>query len=154
MKTLISILFMMLVGCATTPTKESVTGEEVKIFRCLTEKELNTVTNNNGTTAKPVKELTPEENKAVGEYELVDADGNTTKLVLLENGKVEIYFNDEKIDEATWKIVGKEVHVGSEKERAVFKVEPNGDLTCIASIRGGKRTELPNEAQGTWKKVK
>ena len=94
----------------------------------------------------------------VGSYEAeIDVgkiEKNTTKIVLFENGVVELYENGEKLEkDIKWKIVEKEVHADV-KPTLVFKVEPNGDLTCIASIRDGKRTELPNEAQGTWKKLK
>ena len=81
----------------------------------------------------------------VGSYELYFKE-DTTKLVSLENGKVEIYFNGEKI-------VGKEVHVGSEKERAVFKVELNGDLTCIAHIGDGRKDFATKDFK-SFKKLK
>ena len=52
----------------------------------------------NTTKAEPVKELTPEEKKAlrdsvVGEYEGKDEDGDTIKVVVLENGIGESYLN-------------------------------------------------------------
>ena len=57
-----------------------------------------------GTTEKPVKELTLAE-KVVGEYEIKE-DGNTGRLVLLENGIAEAYLNGKKAeDEGKWKIV-------------------------------------------------
>ena len=59
----------------------------------------------------------------------------------------------------SYKIVGKEVHVQEGKfllghdACAVFKIEPNGDLTPFAEIKSGKRVEIPKVLQHTWKKV-
>lgn len=51
-------------------------------------------------------------------------------------------------------MVGKEVH-GFGTEKAVFKIDPNGDLTSIATIdEDGKRKEIPKEQQQTFKKIK
>ena len=125
MKKLITIIIMLVAaGCGTTEV-ENIHQIEIKVF-----------------TKEDV----------VGSYEKT-YEGDTTKLVLLENGKVENYFNGEKIDEATLKIVGKEVHVGSEKERAVFKVELNGDLTCIAHIGDGRKDFATKDFK-SFKKVK
>ena len=108
-----------------------------------------------------VKELTPEEKKVVGEYELVDAEGNTFKLVFLENRKVENYMNGEKFFEGTWKIVGKEVHTETsggntfgKSEIWVSKIEPNGDLAWIAKFKDGKRKDYSKEEQVVLKKKK
>ena len=81
---------------------------------------------------------------------------DTIKLVFLENGVLEAYANDEKQEAgAKWKVVGKELHLGSEKGGfSVFRIENNGDLTFIAAIRDGKREETPKEEQGAFQKIK
>ena len=107
------------------------------------------------------KKLTAEEEKLVGTYE-AKKEETTVKLVLLENGKSEHWVNGEKKGEATWKLVEKEVHVlgrkrlffGDGEDARVYKIEPNGDLTWIANIRGGKRKVVPIEEQFTFKKLK
>ena len=97
---------------------------------------------------------TPMMKSLVGSYELSIKE-DTTKLVLLENGKVEIYFNGEKIDEETWKVVGTEVHIVTPNVTlVVWKIEPNGDLTWIAHILDGKRDDYTIEDQLTLKKLK
>ena len=107
-----------------------------------------------GTTEKPVKELTLEE-KVVGSYEVSEEAGDTFKLVLLDNGRFEIHSDGKKVEEGTWKIDAKEVHVlGDGKEVAsVMKIESNGDLTHIANI-GEERTELPFRKDRAFKKIK
>ena len=106
------------------------------------------------TTAKPVKELTLEE-KVAGTYE-VKIEEDTITFVLLENGKHEAYVNGESWKKAevkvTWKMVGKEVHIGEKYSQDVYKIEPNGDLTHIADIVGGMRTDQKN--QSTIKRIK
>ena len=88
----------------------------------------------------------------VGSYRAED----TVKFVFLENWKCESYVGGKLKDEATWKIVGKEVHVIQKGKRYpdILKIEPNGDLTFIAYIENGKRTELPQEVRSTFKKLK
>ena len=103
---------------------------------------------------------TPTMKSIVGTYET--KIGKTTvsppqsfRVVLLENGKVESYDgNGEKDVEGTWKLVEKEVHiveVDIEEVTDILKIEPNGDLTLIALIEDGKRTD---EKGITLKKVK
>ena len=101
--------------------------------------------------AKSVKELTKED--IVGSYE-AKGDEGTIKFVLLENGKAELYVNGEKKNEGTWKMAGKEVHVGDEEAAGVYKIEPNGDLTDIARIGKGKREDLEKRDQQAFKKLK
>ena len=107
---------------------------------------------------KPVKELTLRE-KVVGEYEMRNPNQgregkDTIKLVLLGTGIIEMTAFA-KTDGGTWKMVGNEVHVAEEgKSIAVFKIEPNGDLTMIAEIIRTKRKDIPKEDQMTLKKIK
>jgi len=104
----------------------------------------------NGTETKPVKELTLRE-KVVGEYEF-KKDGDTGRLVLLENGQADGYSDCDKIDYGKWKIVGKEVHMGDEIAPTVCKIEPNGDLTEFAIIENGRRIEFSRPIN--YKKIK
>ena len=110
------------------------------------------------------RKLSQEEEKLVGEYE-AKAGGETIKLVLLENAKVEDYQNDEKFGaELTWEILEKEVHVGrvdsspgvdkSSLKIDILKIESNGDLTIIALVEDGKRTDFPKDKQVTLKRIK
>ena len=93
-----------------------------------------------------------ENNYVVGTYEAkIEED---TILLLTINKK----------NESTWKIVGREVHHGEvmfdsktrrlqELRTKVYSIEANGDLTEIANIGNGKRTEIPKEEQVTFKKI-
>ena len=104
------------------------------------------------TEAKPEKiekPLSPEE-KLVGRYEAK----KSAKHVLLENGKSETWILGVKRHGGTWKIVGKEVHIGIEKLTHICKIEPNGDLTLIAKILDGKRTDVSKDNQYIWEKLK
>ena len=119
------------------------------------------------TTKTRKKELTPKEKAAiaektfrdsfVGTYEPKDEDGNSYKHVFLANGVYEQFLDGNKWLGGTWKIVGKEVHIEFSIKfvsQKLCKVEPNGDLTNIAKIKEGIRTEIPKEEQQTWKKIK
>ena len=101
------------------------------------------------------KSLTEEE--VIGSYE-TEMVGRTFKNVFLENGKFVSYQNGEKMPVSSWKIVGKDVHVREgddfEKDAAVYKIEPNGDLIFFALIRDGKQTVAPKEHKITFKKLK
>ena len=112
-------------------------------------RQLANIADNNGTGAKPVKELTLEE-RVIGEYEVK----RSAKHVLLGNGKSETWILGVKRHGGTWKIVEKEVHVGIEKITHVHKIEPNGDLTLIAKILDGKRTDVSKENQYISEKIK
>ena len=97
------------------------------------------------------------ENSVVGSYE-TNVGGGIFKHVFLENGKVELHVNGIKTEEETdWKLVGKEVHSminpGWNGYTQVFIIKPNGDLTGIAEILDGKRTDIPKD-KFTWKKLK
>ena len=102
---------------------------------------------------EPVKALTKED--VVGSYELKIGE-DIFKLVILQNGQGDGYINGKKTAEATWKIAGKELHNMNSlhKNTAVYKIEPNGDLTVIATIEDRKRTDLPKDKQFFYKKSK
>ena len=79
----------------------------------------------------------------------------TSKMVILENGKAENYRNDKKMGDLAWKISEKELHVSISGQAQIFKIEPNGDLTLIAeSTAKGERHPLPKESQRTYIKIK
>jgi len=125
-----------------------------------------------GKTEKP---LSPEE-KVVGDYTLKDEDGLwELKFGIQFNGYEEncqfyrcLYLANhpiQNVDIGRWKLVGKEVHVRLESGpfdkphlseayngTTVYKIEPNGDLTQIASIPSGKRVDVQKEFQRTFKK--
>ena len=94
------------------------------------------------------------EESVAGSYELKFGK-DTFKLVILQNGQGDGYINGKKTAEATWKIAGKELHNMNSflKKTAVYKIEPNADLTVIATIEDGKRTDLPKEDQFTYKNI-
>ena len=130
MKTLVLLSTILLLGaCATNTNKE------------------------NSTTAKHVKELTPEEKKIVGTYELKNG-GDTFRNVFLDNGVLEAFENGKKCEEEyKWIIVGKEVHVEWGNGRVlVYRINPDGSLTDIATIIGGERKDRRKEYQFIFKK--
>ena len=111
----------------------------------------------NGTTAKPVKELTLRE-KVAGTYELeLKKFGETQRYVLLDNSTVEYYLDGKKEEaEHKWSIVDKEVHIERENRAvSVFSINKDESITGIATIdEDGKRKEILKEHQYTRKKIK
>ena len=108
-----------------------------------------------GTTEKPVKELSLEE-KVVGTYEAKE-DGDTYKLVFLENGIWEGYENGKKSKgDYKWSISKDgELHiVGKDGDIGVHRINKDGNITGIADIEDGKREDLPKEFQPTLIKIK
>ena len=107
--------------------------------------------------------LTPEQKQkalrdsAVGTYE-EKQDGDTYRLVLLENGIVESYKNGKKREEeGKWKISKEgELHdTYSNGNIFVFRINKDGSITLIARIDAdGKRKEAPKEHQIPHKKIK
>ena len=66
-------------------------------------------------------------------------EGGVIVMILRENGTVENYTLGEfDGGKKTYKTVGKEVHILDRKGTSVFKIEPNGDLTWIASKGDGE----------------
>jgi len=117
---------------------------------------------NNSTTARPVKELTAEEKKAlrdsiVGEYEFKGE--LTERFVLLDNGIAESS-NVGKIDkiEVKWKISKEgEIHTTFSSSKdiiTVWRVNKDRSITAIAMIKDGKRSDRPKIYQRTYKKIK
>ena len=112
-------------------------------------------TDQNTTKAKPVKELTLEE-KVLGEYEHKHENGNTYKIVLLDNGIVEEYTNGKKQTEGKWSVVRGEIHTKYNYSGTIFVYIINTDksIAQIAAIQNGKRFDLPKERQISHKKIK
>ena len=113
---------------------------------------------NQTTTPKPVKELTLEEKKVVGTYELeLKKFGETHRYVLLDNSTVEYYLDGKKEEaEHKWSIVDKEVHIERENRAvSVFSINKDESITGIATIdEDGKRKEILKEHQYTREKIK
>jgi hypothetical protein len=93
----------------------------------------------------------------------------TAKFDFLQNGKYLVHVSSKSLStefqyDGSWKIIGNEVHAeggdfASTRDvkdfgAAVFKIETNGDLTEIALIENGKRTELREDQQIPYKKLK
>ena len=100
--------------------------------------------------------LTPEE-KAVGEYEYIDDNGNAHKYVLQESGVAEFYWSDRKSHiKRKWKISkDRELHIDDKLGAIpILTINPDGSITLIADIVDGKRTDYPKEDQTTVKKIK
>jgi len=148
MKYIALIIGLLAVGC----------GENRAISEWKEEKEARAkaATNTNevdGTTVKPVNELTAEE-KAVGTYE-GKKDGFTFRVVLLENGIVEFYNNGEKEeDDGKWKIIDGELHANDGISVGVLRKNKDNSITYIARIKDSKREEVPKEHQVPLKKIK
>jgi hypothetical protein len=118
------------------------------------------------TEAKPVKEPTLEDQKAlaekvIGEYEHKDEDGDTHKHVYLENGDYEQYFNGEphlnetQLFRFKWSISNGEIHsISHTGVINIFKINKDKSITQIAVIVDGKRKDIPKVSKRTWKKIK
>ena len=113
--------------------------------------------------ARPVKKLTEEEKRLIGEYERKSIDGVTSKYVLLKNGAFEGYRGDGKAMQqwldSKWKIVDGEIHVKIVSIREwVWRINEDGSITYIAEIwkdgQNKKRTGVPKDEQATYKKIK
>ena len=103
------------------------------------------------------KPTTPTIKSVTGTYEAT-IDGDTGNLVLLANGKVKFHDgNDGKDKEGTWELVEKEVRIEEvdiEEVTDILKIERNRNLTIIALIEDGKRTDFPKDKQITFKRIK
>ena len=96
------------------------------------------------------------EKKVIGEYELKE-DGNTERVVVLDNGIMELYKNGKKDEvEHKWSISKEgEIHAtDSEGDIFIFRINKNGSLTIIAVIMDGKRKDISKDRQKTFKKIK
>ena len=109
-----------------------------------------------GTTEKPVKELTKED--VVGTYEAKKKNGGTEGVVFLEKGIAEGYQNGKKNEEEfKWKITkeGELYIINEDGETYFFRINKDRSLTVIAYLlKDGKREVLPKEQQITYKRIK
>ena len=112
------------------------------------------------TIGEPPKEepaMNPEQkplrDSVLGEYELKE-DGNTFKIVLLENGVYEQYVNGSKLIESKWSIVDGEIHVEFDSRGMwVYRINSDKSITNIAGIVGVERKDYSKEDQETFKKI-
>lgn len=89
-----------------------------------------------------------------GTYEL-RVGKDVGKLVIIENGDYEGWENGKLDEKGTWEIVGEEIHLNMKREKGIFKIQSNGDLTGIGYYDDkGNREELPKARQKTLKKIK
>ena len=96
------------------------------------------------------------EKKVIGEYELKE-DGNTERVVLLDNGIMELYKNGKKDEvEHKWSISKEgEIHAtDSEGDIFIFRINKDGSITAVARIDKDGRDDKPKEKQRTFKKIK
>ena len=113
------------------------------------------------TTAKPVKELTLEEKKVIGEYgRKTNQFGDMKKWRLLKDGGVEWLYNDTIILSAgeldfTWIVVDSEIQIGGGGPSKVYRINEDESITHIARIgKNGERKDFPKEEQETLKRIK
>ena len=97
------------------------------------------------------------EKKVIGEYELKE-DGNTERVVVLDNGIMELYKNGKKDEvEHKWSISKEgEIHAtDSEGDIFIFRINKDESITIIARIhKDREREEAPKDKQMTFKKIK
>ena len=93
----------------------------------------------------------------LGTYERIE-DGDTERVVLLDNGIFEVYENGKKRSEAKWKLTKEGVLHLTISDEGIFvcRINKDGSITMIARIDkdDGKREEAPKEEQMTFKKIK
>ena len=102
----------------------------------------------------PVKELTAEEKKVVGEYQALHYTGNTIKYVFLANGTGEWFLDGKKEQEYKWAIVNGEIHA-EDGDIYVYRINDDSSITYVAIIRvrDGKRDDSIKFANITFKKI-
>ena len=100
----------------------------------------------------PVKELTAEEKKVVGEYE-EEYCGKRFKYVFLGNGTAEWFLDGKKEQEYKWAIVNGEIHA-EDDDIYVYRINKDLSITYIAIIRDVKRDDSIKFANITFKKIK
>jgi hypothetical protein len=115
---------------------------------------------NQTNAVKPVKELTAEEEKVVGEYgRKTNQFGDIKKWRLLKDGGVESLYNDTVMlsaneTDATWKVVNGEIQVGGGGPSRVYRINEDESITFIARIGvDGERKDFSKEDQLTFNKI-
>ena len=99
---------------------------------------------------------TPTIKSVAGTYE-AKKDGDTFRVVFLENGNSEVYKNGKKEAEGKWKLSKEsEIHITTDEGGiGVFRTNKDGSITIIALIpKDVKRVDFPKEDQLTLKKIK
>ena len=105
---------------------------------------------------------TPTVKSVAGTYERIE-DGDTYRIVFLDNGIAEAYLNGKKREgEGEWSIskdgelylVGKNALGKNVTNIYVNRINKDGSITQIADIYEGKREDIPKEDQPTSKKIK
>ena len=105
------------------------------------------------------EELSKED--VAGEYEHQNG-GNTKRLVLPVNDLVEVYVNNEKVEEHKWEIVDDEIQIehsvlsslGNGTVVHIHRINHDDSLTWVATTTNGARRDVPEEHQPTYKKNK
>jgi len=154
MKYIVLIIGLLVVGCG--KQEQADTNESTPTTN--TNKASGSRVHPDGDVDLLAKELTAEEKKVIGTYELeLKKFGETQRYVLLDNSTVEYYLNGKKEEaEHKWSIVDKEVHIERENRAvSVFSINKGESITGIATIdEDGKRKEILKEHQYTRKKIK
>ena len=98
-----------------------------------------------------------------GIYEGKASDGSSGAMILYQNGRLGVYSPVEQPGVVLtsnrpitkWRrAANNEIHTeGRDGIRGIIRIEPNGDLTFTARLKGGKREEIPKEYQMLWKKT-
>ena len=154
MKYIILVIGLLVVGCG----KQEQTDTNESTPTTNTNKASGPRVHPDGDVDLLAKELTAEEKKVIGTYELeLKKFGETHRYVLLDNSTVEYYLNGKKEEaEHKWSIVDEEVHIERENSAvSVFSINKDESITGIATIdEDGKRKEILKEHQYTRKKIK
>ena len=106
-----------------------------------------------GCATIPVKELTAEEKKVVGEYQS-EFNGSTLKYVFLGNGTGEWFLDGKKEQAYSWAVVNGELQYEDDDDTYVYSINDDLSITYIAIIRDGKRDDSIKFADITFKKTK
>ncbi|HAN07896.1 MAG TPA: hypothetical protein DCP89_05295 [Acidimicrobiaceae bacterium] len=106
-----------------------------------------------GCTTVPVKELTTEEKKVVGEYQS-KFNGHTLKYVFMKNGAGAWFLDGKKEQAYSWAVVNGEIQYEDDDDIYVYSINDDLSITYIAIIRDGKRDDSIKFADITFKKTK
>ena len=105
-----------------------------------------------GCATVPIKELTTEEKKVVGEYQS-KFNGHTLKYVFMKNGAGAWFLDGKKEQAYSWAVVNGELQY-EDDDTYVYSINDDLSITYIAIIRGGIRDDSIKFADITFKKTK
>ena len=157
----IFVIFAILLGAGCGENKRTAHLEENNSALAKSAKE-NTkkgtqskIANKNSIPTKQVKELILEE-LIVGVYELnLNTKSETIRIVLKEGGEVEDYINGKKVEKGKWKIMDWNVHTEyKDGSGGVSRINPDGTLTLIATLKNGERINMPTNKQINWEQIR